>query len=397
MKQTIKLLILVLTLGISLPCFAEGGGVVPAVRGFLGKVGTFLDTMAIKGLDRRYIESPEKPWQIIVQGNANQSDLKMKSAINGEALFEDVKGKLSWEPRVLTPIATYVGVWAGYRGYGIGYSRSIGGEKGSLFKIGATGGAYGINLRIHKFETDEPKVRFMGKIQDEDTGVYEDWDETDTYPLIDPISVKTVSLDAYYLFNGKRFSYCAAYDQSVIQKRSAGSFMVGAMYYYSNIEYDQGLNADFIFFMNDVGRMKQNTISVGPGYAYNFVPCKGLLISAMAMPMITFYNRLDSWNYNSDYRKKIIDDDISEPTVLDYVIYPSEGKDMITYPEKKEYKDTHHSKITMMLDARLSITYNFGDWFINAYGQLNNFRYKYGDSSGRLNDWYINAAIGLRL
>ena len=392
-----KLLITLVLLGGCLPVLAAGEGGGSAVFGFVRKVGTFLDSMAIKGLDRRYIESPKKPWQIIVQGNANQSDLKMKSEINGELMFEDVKGKLSWEPRVLTPISTYVGVWAGYRGYGIGYSHSVGGEKGSLFKIGATGGAYGVNLRIHKFETDEPRVRFRGKVEDEESGAYEDWDETENFPLIDPISVKTVSLDAYYLFNGKRFSYCAAYDQSVIQKRSAGSFMVGGMYYYSNVEYDQGLNADFIFFMNDVGRMKQSMISVGPGYAYNFVPCKGLLISAMAMPMITFYNRLDSWNYNSDFRKKIIDDDDTEPTISDYVIYPSEGKDMITYPARKEHKDTYHGKITMMLDARLSVTYNFGDWFINAYGQLNNFRYKYEDNSGRLNDWYINASIGLRL
>ena len=392
-----KLLILLLMTGGCLPVVAAEKGEGSPVINFVRKVGTFLDTMAVKGLDSRYIEAPKKPWQSIVQGNVNQSDLKMKSEIHGEAMFEDVKGIVTWEPRVLTDMASYVGVWAGYRGYGIGYSKNIGGDEGSIFKLGATGGAYGINLRIHKFETDEPKVRIRGMIQMEEGGPYEHLDETNEYPLIKPISVKTVSLDGYYLFNGKRFSYCAAYDQSVIQKRSAGSFMVGAMYYYSNIEYDHDYNADFILFMNDIGSMKQRMISAGPGYAYNFVPCKGLLISALAMPMVTFYNRLDVWHYNSNLRESLVGDDGANLDFLEYEIYASEGKHLITYPEKKDYKKTHHSRISPTFDARLSLTYNIGDWFINAYGQFNNYRYSYGDSSGRLNDWYINASVGIRL
>ena len=328
----------------------------------------------------------------MVQGNINQTDLKMESEINGAAMFEDVAGHITWEPRVRTEVSRYVGVWAGYRGYGIGYSKNIGGDKGSIFKLGATGGAYGVNLRIHKFETDEPSVRYRYL---DVSGSHEEGEGS--FELLDPIDVKTVSLDAYYMFNGKRFSYCAAYDQSVFQKRSAGSFMVGAMYYNSKISYDDGLNADFILMMGDIGKIKQTQIAVGPGYAYNFVPCKGVLISAMAMPMITLYNRLDIWHYNSNLREKAISPEEADIEYEDYVIYPSEGVHQITYPEKKDYKITHHSKVTMFLDARLSLTYNLGNWFVNANAQLNKFRFKYDSTTGTLNDWYVNACLGIRL
>lgn len=359
---------------------------------FVKKVGRFIDSMSVKGVDRRYIDAPEKPWQVMVQGNINQSDLKMKSQIDGSLLFDDVKSILTCEPRVKPDVTSYVGFWAGYRGYGLGYSVNVGGDKGSIFKIGATGGSYGINLRIHRFETDNPIIHYD---YDDELGNHESYDGH--YSLVDPMYVKIVTLDAYYLFNGKRFSYCAAYDQSVFQKRSAGSFMVGAMYYKSTITYDYGLDADFILMMDDIGKIKQYQFAVGPGYAYNYVPCKGLLINAMVMPMITLSNKVDVWHYNSNLRKKAVSGDDSPLNVFDYLTYPSEGADKIIYPEAKDYKETHHSNITMTFDARLSLTYNAGNWFFNTYAQLNRFRFKLNSTEGRLSHWYVNACVGVRL
>jgi hypothetical protein len=359
---------------------------------FVKKIGRFIDSMSVKGLDRNYIDAPEKPWQVMVQGNINQSNLKMKSQIDGSVLFDDVKGILTCEPHVKPPVSSYVGFWAGYRGYGIGYSVNVGGDKGSIFKIGATGGSYGINLRIHRFETDQPSVFFE---YDDISGDHVTFDGH--YILIDPMSVKIVNLDAYYLFNGKRFSYCAAYDQSVFQKRSAGSFMVGAMYYKSTITYDYGLDGDFVMMMGDIGKIKQYQFAVGPGYAYNFVPCKGLLISALAMPMITLSNKVDVWNYNSDLRKKSISGatDLDYPS--DFLTYPAEGEDKIYFPVEKDFKETYRSNITIMFDARLSITYNVGNWFFNTNAQFNRFRFKLDSTQGNLSYWYVNACVGVRL
>ncbi|MBR7010422.1 MAG: hypothetical protein IKI02_05880, partial [Oscillospiraceae bacterium] len=43
------------------------------------KVGTKIDSMAVKGVDRNYIDAPEKPWQIILRGNVNQTIVSMRT------------------------------------------------------------------------------------------------------------------------------------------------------------------------------------------------------------------------------------------------------------------------------------------------------------------------------
>lgn len=360
------------------------------------KLGLFVDSMSVRGLDRRYIDAPEKPWQVIIQSNVNQSDLKMKAAIDGSTMFDTTWGNINWEPRVLTDITSYAGVWAGYRGYGVGYSTNVGGgDKGSIFKLGATGGAYGVNLRIHRFETDEPEIHMSGYIPD--------WyDETLKFYMKSPMNVRLLTLDAYYLFNGKRFSYAAAYDQSVIQKRSAGSLMAGAMYYHSTIAYDKGINADFILLMNDIGKMKQYQFSLGGGYAYNWVPCKGLLVSGMGMLMFTAYNRFDVWRYNSLLRMAAISE-MEDPTpeeeidVTDEDLEQYEKLILTVWPLEGNEKTVQHGRVIPVIDARLSVTYNLGNWFFNANAQLNKFKFKHTSLKGSLTDWYVNASVGIRL
>ena len=42
------------------------------------------------------------------------------------------------------------------------------------------------------------------------------------------LSMKTLNVNAFYVFNSRRFSYPAAFSQSYIQRRSAGSFLLAA-------------------------------------------------------------------------------------------------------------------------------------------------------------------------
>ena len=308
----------------------------------LKKVGALLDTLSVKGVDRNYIDAPKEPWQIIVKGNINQSDLKM---IN------------------------------------------TGGDKGSYFTVGATGGSYGVNVRVHSFENNRPSFSFS---TDFDDLINEDIDlEEEDVELEDPIRVHTVIADAYYLFNGKRFSYAAAYDQSVIQKKSAGSIMAGAMFYYGKIDYATKNNAELIYLMRGLGKVKLWQGSVGAGYAYNWVPVKGLLVNAMAMPMLTLVNRIKVYAFKTnveDVMNQYEDDE-----------YPSDEELLAQYEITPLARKSYNSGIAVNFDARISVTYNFGRYFVNAYGQFNNFRYTHEDNRGRLNDWFVNAAFGVRL
>ncbi|MBO7109901.1 MAG: DUF4421 family protein [Prevotella sp.] len=353
------------------------------VTAFVKKVASRIDSMSVRGLDRRYIDAPEKPWQLIVRGNMNQSSLTMETSGTIADIPYHAKPYLKTEP------SKYVGLWAGYRGYGLGYTVNVGGDKGSYLTFGATGGAYGVNVRIHSFKNDHPNFSLTTDLIPE--GHEDEWDEVD---LIDPIKVRTVIADGYYLFNGKRFSYAAAYDQSVLQKRSAGSLMAGAMYYYGHINYATDYNGDLIYMMKGLGRVKLWQGSVGVGYAYNWVPARGLLVSAMAMPMLTVVNKIKAYGYATN-----VDELMEDPRFLSEEITDEEWDDWFysNLRIRPMGDKTFNSGMTVNFDARLSLTYNFGRYFVNAYGQFNNNRYRHHDSHGHLNDWFVNTSFGIRL
>ena len=355
------------------------GGLVSLVR----KVGTMLDSMSVKGVDRRYIDAPEKPWQLIARGNVSQTIVSMKS--QGNIAGEEYSAR----PYLKTTPSQYVGLWAGYRGYGVGYTVNVGGDKGSYFTIGATGGSYGINVRIHSFENSNPNFNLNSDLIPEEAE--DSWKEVQ---LIDPIHVNTVIADGYYIFNSKKFSYPAAYDQSVIQKRSAGSLLAGLMYNYTHIDYSSDYNGDLIYMMEGLGRVKLWQGSAGVGYAYNWVPVRGLLVNIMAMPMLTFVNKLKAYGYATNIEQLMEDPTFWDPDISneawDDWFY---GNLHITPMGDR----TFNSGLSIGLDARMSLTYNMGRWFVNAYGQFNNIRYSHNNTNGYLNDWFVNTSIGIRL
>ena len=373
-----KYFILVLCLHFSGLAMAQG-----KVVSFLKGVGTLLDSMAVKGVDRRYIDAPEKPWQVILRGNVSQTIVSMRT-------HGDIAGEgYSASPHLKTTPSQYLGLWVGYRGYGLGYTFNVGGEKGSYLTFGATGGAYGINVRIRSFDNSNPTFNLNSELLSE-----EDKEAMNKVQLADPIHVKTFMADGYYLFNGKKFSYAAAYDQSVIQKRSAGSLMAGFMYNYTHIDYSSDSNGDLIYLMKGLGRVKLWQGSVGVGYAYNWVPARGLLVNVMAMPMLTFVNKLKAYAYDTNMEELMQD-----PTFWNRDISYDEWDKWYYERVYVNFKGdkTFNSGVSVGFDARMSLTYNFGRCFFNAYGQFNNIRYHHDDTNGYLNDWFVNTSFGVRL
>ena len=376
--KLLKNIMLVVGLGISGQAMAQGN-----VFSLVRKLGTFIDSMSVRGVDRRYIDAPEKPWQLIVKGNVSQTIVSMRT--QGSMMGEGYTVK----PSLRTTPAQYVGLWAGYRGYGFGYTVNVGGDKGSYLTVGATGGAFGINVRFHSFENRSPNLNLETDLVEEKNK--DEWGEVQ---LADPIRVRTVIADGYYMFNGKKFSYAAAYDQSVFQKRSAGSLMAGLMYNYTHIDYSSDSNGDLIYMMEGLGRVKLWQGSVGVGYAYNWVPARGLLVNVMAMPMLTFVNKLKAFGYATNVEQLMEDPKFWDPDISnndwDKWFYGS----LHINPMGDQ---TFNSGMSIGFDGRVSLTYNLGRWFFNAYGQFNNIRYKHNSTTGYLNDWFVNTAIGFRL
>lgn len=88
-----------------------------------------------------------------------------------------------------------------------------------------------------------------------------------------------------YVFNGNKFSYGAAFDQSEKQLKSAGSFLLGGGIYYTNIRSD----SSFVF--NGSRSVENFQIGVSGGYAQTWVLSKHYFISGAATLGMSFGNK----------------------------------------------------------------------------------------------------------
>ena len=343
---------------------------------------TLIDSSAVSSIDRNWIEQPKQELAIEARTTLNQSKLRMET---------------TWEEDDFTLVSksnnglsTSAGLWLGYRGYGLGFSKELGKTTGSTFSFGAMGGRFGLNLRISSYKSDMPDIYMNGE-QVTGRNISDD-------RLEDPINVRNFFLDGYYMLNGKHFSYSAAYDNSLIQRRSAGSVVIGGMYFHSRVDYSADSNWLLTALMKDVGMVKFTQGSIGMGYAYNWVPARGLLVNAMAMPMFTFYNRTTKYLYDFamiDPNGKIIDEEylegLDEGEYYDILFDP---KTKISAINEREEKTGNKPKFNF--DMRVCMTYNWDRWYVRAYGHFNLFRYGSDLVSGRMTDWTAYAALGFR-
>jgi hypothetical protein len=377
-------------------------------------------------VDTNYIKTPCQPWQISVTSRVSQTDLQMHSIVDGGELFDGEGsmpfirgvGDMATDPRIMTKVSTSLGVKVGYKGLSASYSFPIGGDKSQNLTLKSAGRWYAVNLRWHKFKTKTVRTHYAGAVQGREVEDYNEktenfefsdwgesygWDETEKEQLPSNMTIKTLIFDGFYIFNHKKFSYAAAYNQKTIQARSAGSPIAGVMGYYADFKYNDPRNAELIYWMDGIGRLRQYQLAVGAGYAYNFVPAKGWLISAMAMPMLTMVNRTRINTYNSNFK------DLAKDNLLAYIIVEAmkeegvEGLDDVNFDfsDDCEIQSTgvhsRNNRLALNFTTRLSVTYNWKRYFVNANGQFNNFNYKHRRQHGHLNDWYINASIGVRL
>lgn len=114
---------------------------------------------------------------------------------------------------------------------------------------------------------------------------FKGWHKAENAPLIDlppeVLTMKTLNLNGYYAFNHRRFSYPAAFSQSYIQRRSAGSFLLAVS--------GQGQKAETRSQYESL--LKVTNIGIGGGYGYNWVPGRNWLLHISALPTLTVYSK----------------------------------------------------------------------------------------------------------
>lgn len=157
---------------------------------------------------------------------------------------------------------------------------------------------------------------------------------------------KIKGLNAYWIFNHRKFSYPAAFSQSTNQRRSCGSLMAGFSYSQHKITFDQTLLPQemqqqiqpSLQFHN----LKYTDYNLSIGYGYNWVFAKNCLLNVSLLPAIGF-------------KKARVDD---QPTNNQ-----SDWKDWI--------KDVNFDLIT-----RAGITWNNSKYYIGASLVLHTYDYR---------------------
>jgi len=99
------------------------------------------------------------------------------------------------------------------------------------------------------------------------------------------LDMKVVNISAYYTFNHRRFSFPAAFTQTYIQKRSAGSWLAGFSFQGGTIKTSKNAPETYPDF-----KLEADHLGIGGGYGYNWVVGKKWLFHISVMPTVVVLN-----------------------------------------------------------------------------------------------------------
>ena len=168
--------------------------------------------------------------------------------------------------------------------------------------------------------------------------------------------MRVVNVAAYYAFNYRHFSYPAAFTQSYIQRRSAGSWLTGLAFQGGTIGTGKEAPAD----MPDM-QIKVAQLGVGVGYGYNLVVKDKWLFHLSALPTTVVLNS-GHLTVNGERRA-------AQPI-----------------------------RLNVILNERFSVVYNFSPrYFTSLTGVMSNSIFDDNSLVINQNKWRVRAAFGIRL
>lgn len=289
--------------------------------------------------DTNYVVRPEGTVTLKLRLNQTGNDFHAKGTVNGIYSKADLS----------TSHKTTISIAASYRGLSAAVALNPA-------KMSGTYKDYEFNLNYY---SSRISLDFSYQRSESLTGdVYRE-DRGEQPMESGDLTLKVVNFAGYYAFNHRHFSYPAAFNQSYIQRRSAGSWLAGISYQGGIIETRDELkarNPNAPTVSIDVGH-----VGIGGGYAYNWVLGQKWLIHFSLLPTFVVYNR-------------------NKMTV------------------NGERKEARHMRFNMIFNERAAIVYNFSPrYFAGATLVMNNSVFDDDAVVINQNKWRARAFIGLRL
>lgn len=231
----------------------------PRWRSFIN----WVDSADIAGADTSYVSWPKQDLIASVNVTMIHSLLHIHSS---DDVFIDNQ---QYSGYATSEVQVPVSVRLAYRGWGLSYSRSFAHHVDDEFSFSTCGQRYSAELR---YKHDRSY-----------TGTIENVTDAKQDINIQPgdINQKTYFAGFCYVFSPKRFSLPAALLQTVVQRRSAGSWLASVNFLRS-IQHYRHLPFD---------KITSTKFSIGGGYAYNFAFAREhCLFHTSFVPLINVYN-----------------------------------------------------------------------------------------------------------
>ena len=232
-------------------------------QGLLHRVDSMLTVNYRKGdIDTAYITRPATKWTVTARMNVSGSKIEAEGIDNG----------LHFKSEMEANRKATLSVGVSYLGLSLNTSLNPAKLTGKYRDFELNFNSYGRRFGFDVIYQDAKN--FKG---------WHDHDGMDRIELPDGLlSVKTLNLNAFYVFNSRRFSYPAAFSQSYIQRKSAGSFLLAAsgMGQHASLDWEQEM------------QLKMANISIGAGYGYNYVPSQSWLLHISALPTFIVYSNM---------------------------------------------------------------------------------------------------------
>ncbi len=167
--------------------------------------------------------------------------------------------------------------------------------------------------------------------------------------------LNVLNVAAYYAFNYRRFSYPAAFTQSYMQRRSAGSWLAGLSFQGGTIK-----NSDEAPATLPKLEIKARHWGIGGGYGYNLVVKDKWLFHISALPTFVIFN----------YDKLVING---------------------------ERKASQPMRLNLLLNERVAVVRNFSPkYFASLTFVMNNSLFDDENVVINQNKWRLRAALGIR-
>ena len=214
--------------------------------------------------DTAYIGRPRERLTLKLRGNLSGSnfdiDRRIEGAVGRSRLGTDHKATIS--------------IGANYRGITAGLALNpaslSGRNKDYELNLNAYTNRYGIDVIYQASKTLSGNMTFNG---------------TDLFLEKGMADMQVLNINGYWAFSGRRFSYPAAFTQSYVQKRSAGSWLVGFSYMGGRLK-----TTDKKFEGAPDFRVFVGHFALGGGYGYNLMLHKRLLLHLSVLPNLVVLN-----------------------------------------------------------------------------------------------------------